>query len=47
MNSAPDVAATAGMTAPPPPASANRFRRIALDIRSALFTLNESSVWDE
>jgi hypothetical protein len=33
--------------APIPPASANRFRSIALDIRSALFTLDESHVWDE
>lgn len=33
--------------APIPPASANRFRTIALDIRSALFTLDESRVWGE
>jgi hypothetical protein len=33
--------------APIPPASANRFRTIALDIRSALFTLDESHVWGE
>ena len=30
-----------------PVASATRFRTIALDIRSALFTLNESGVWGE
>ena len=30
-----------------PPSSANRFRTIALDIRSALFMLDESSVWGE
>jgi hypothetical protein len=33
--------------APIPAASASRFRTIALDIRSALFTLGESSVWEE
>lgn len=33
--------------APISPASANRFRTIALDIRSALFTLSERSVWGE
>ena len=33
--------------APIPPASASRFRTIALDIRSALFSLGESSVWGE
>jgi hypothetical protein len=30
-----------------PAASASRFRTIALDIRSALFTLSESSIWGE
>jgi hypothetical protein len=29
-----------------PPSSASRFRTIALDIRSALFTLDGSSVWE-
>ena len=33
--------------APISSASANRFRTIALDIRSALFTLDESSIWGE
>ena len=33
--------------APISAASASRFRTIALDIRSALFTLDESSVWGE
>ena len=33
--------------APISPASANRFRTIALDIRSALFTLDEGSIWGE
>lgn len=31
---------------PIPPSSALRFRTIALDIRSALFTLDESKVWE-
>ena len=30
-----------------PPPSANRFRTIALDIRSALFTLDGSNVWED
>jgi two-component system NtrC family sensor kinase len=33
--------------APIPPVSANRFRTIALDIKSALFTLDESRVWGD
>lgn len=33
--------------APISAASANRFRSIALDIRSALFSLNEASIWGE
>ena len=33
--------------APIPAASANRFRTIALDIRSALFTLDSATIWGE